>query len=177
MNPLYIVHYCHPDCTPLQSITRLPEAEAYALARALAKKSQDTAFGRMADFVHYYPLRIRTEQWLYGHFLALGGEPVTSHPLYFVLQGSDYLDAWFGRGGATRLSLYDIDARHISFTLGDSMSKMDKPERQDPLSKGELLARVDAAGGADAFLASLKPTYNYVEAQLWDDRYVKGQTE
>ncbi len=176
MQDLYIVNYRNPSCAPLQSITRLPEAEAFALAKMLSANHQGTAFGRFADFVHYYPKRIRTERWLYEHFLALGGEPATEHPLYFVLQGSEYLNGWFDNGSVTKLPLAAIDAKHVSFTLGDSMSKMDKPERRDPFLKDSLFERIGHSGGVDRFLREIKAQYNYVEVQLWQDAYCAEYT-
>lgn len=53
---LYIVNYCHPDCRPLENIMRLPEAEAFQLARQLAQAHPDTtAFYRFADFHNTTP--------------------------------------------------------------------------------------------------------------------------
>lgn len=34
---LILINYCHPDCTPLKNIMRLPEAEAFALAHELVE--------------------------------------------------------------------------------------------------------------------------------------------
>ncbi len=177
MHDLYIVHYCHPGCTPFSSITRLPEAEAYAAAELLARQNEGRAFSRFADFSNYYPLRIRTEEWLYDHFLALGGEPETNHPLYFTLADSDFLRDWFGGGERiTALPLTSIDARHISFTYGDSCARMDSPERRDPITKQTLLAEAAAhSGGPEAFLAEVQQRYRYIEAQLWNDSYTAGK--
>lgn len=168
---LYIVNYCNPFCSPMYSITRLPEGEAYAKARELAV-NEGTSFGRFADFHNYYPRRIKTEKWLYDHFIGLGGEPATDHPLYFVLQGSDYLSDWFEKGTVTRLSLNNISTKHISFTFGDSMAKMDKPERQDPFTKETLYGLIEAHDGSvEGFMNDIIKKCHYIEAQLWDDRY------
>lgn len=172
MQALYIIHYCHPSCTPLQSITRLPEQEAYEKAKALSDQNKGDAFGRFADFHNYYPKRIRTEKWLYHHFVAIGGKPETEHPLYFVLQGSDYLESWFANGKATALPLFSISSEHISFTFGDSMAKMDKPERKDPFTKEELYRLIENNNGdISQFLDGIRQQYTYIEAQLWNDIY------
>ncbi|MBP7401063.1 MAG: hypothetical protein KBA30_00440 [Clostridia bacterium] len=174
MRNLYIVNYCHANCSPLQSITRLPESLAFAKANDLSSDNQGTAFGRFADFRNYYPKRIRPEKWLYDRFVAMGGKPATRHPLYFVLHGSGYLDEWFGSGIATRLPLEGIDSDHISFTLGDSMSKMDKPERKDPFRKEELFRMIEGHGGdVENLLAAIRESYTYIEAQLWNDLYLQ----
>lgn len=172
MKGLYILNYCSPDCDPFRSITRLSEHEAYAKAKELAESFQGTAFGRFADFENYYPKRIRTEKWLYESFLEMGGRPQTQHPLYFVLQGSEYLDGWFGKGTITRLNLSKIDEGHVSFTFGDSMAKMDKPERRPPFLKSALERKIGECGGVDQLLESVKERYTYIEAQLWSDEYI-----
>lgn len=74
-----------------------------------------------------------------------------THPLSFVLEGSDYLRQWFAGSIETRLLLRDIDAAHVSFTIGDSGGEFQR--------NGQV-ALLDAAGK------------HYVEAQLWSDRYI-----
>ena len=39
MDTLFIANYCHKDCSPFQSITRLPENEAYAKAMDFIKSN------------------------------------------------------------------------------------------------------------------------------------------
>lgn len=173
MNELYLVQYCHPRCLPLRSITRLSEAEACAMAQKLSSQNSGTAFGRFADFQNYYPKRLRTEKWLYDWFIKLGGEPATEHPLYFVVNGSDYLDDWFDKGRIIKLPLGRIRSEHVSFTFGDSMARMDSPERKDPFTKETLQHLMEAQpGGMDSFFRDIEKQYAYIEAQLWDDSYL-----
>ena len=42
IDDLYIVNYCHPSCTPLLNIMRLPKDEAFALAYKMAGQNKDT---------------------------------------------------------------------------------------------------------------------------------------
>jgi hypothetical protein len=172
LHGLTIVNYCHPHCQPFQSITRLPEKEAFEKAGELSAHHTGNAFGRFADFVNYYPRRISAEKWLYEQFVSLGGKPETEHPLYFVLQGSEYLHQWFDSGATYTLSLDQIRREHISFTFGNSAAKMDKPERKPPFLKNELYALVEEYGSADAFLDSIREVYTYIEVQLWSDTYI-----
>lgn len=162
-----LVNYSHVDCAPLKNIMRLPEKEAYALAAELAAAHPDTtAFGRFADFHNYYPRRLETDKRLYAAFVELGGKPTETHPLSFVLGGSDYLDGWFGHGIVTRIPLNSVPPEHISFTLGDSM----RPGGFTMLTL-DMLEKEMAAhpGGAEACLAELQEKYHYIEVQLWDD--------
>ena len=120
MEQLEIIHYCHPNCTPLKNIMRLPRKEAFELARKMADRNPETtAFYRFADFDNYYELRMGQDKYLYELFQSLGGEPKEEHPLSFVLGGSDYLNEWFGKGQVIKLCLKDISPKDISFTLGD----------------------------------------------------------
>ncbi|WP_461246404.1 hypothetical protein [Treponema sp. R6D11] len=169
MEEINIVHYCHSLCMPLQSITELPETEAYKLADKLATNNA-TAFCRFKDFRNYYPRRIETEKWLYNWFLKLGGKPKTEHPLYFVLEKSDYLNEWFDKGKIIKIPLSKIEAEHISFTLGDSCANFDKNNRQDPFLKDKLYKMIEEnKGNVNELLEMINQKYNYhyIECQLW----------
>ncbi|MGN1249642.1 MAG: hypothetical protein ACI4XW_06140 [Candidatus Spyradocola sp.] len=170
---LALVNYCHPDCVPLRNIMRLPKDEAFLLARSLAEAHPDTtAFYRFADFENYYTLRIRQDAYLRARFIEAGGRPEVSHPLSFVLEGSDYLRQWFAGGIETRLLLRDIDAVHVSFTIGDSGAEFQRNGCAELLTVDMLRARLQEQGNLKALLDAAGK--HYVEAQLWSDRYIFG---
>ena len=170
---LILVNYCHPDCVPLKNIMRLPKEEAFEMAKKMAMSHPETsAFYRFADFENYYDLRLRQDEFLYSRFVELGGEPEENHPLSFVIEGSEYLQEWFGNGIQTKVCLRDVDSRHVSFTLGDSGAMFQKNGFVELLTLGDLKNRLDAFdGNFDDFL---KVTgCHYVEVQLWSDKYCK----
>ena len=175
VNQLYIVNYCHNNCEPLKNIMRLPKEEAFALATKLAEENKGrTAFWRFADFAVYYPERLATDNLLYERFVALGGKPLEAHPLSFVLQGSEYLDAWFDNGIVTKMPLSKIASEHISFTLGDSMSSLKRNGDIQMLSKEELVKMVLAYPGTlEEFLLEIGEKHGYIEVQLWSDEYCR----
>jgi len=155
------------------NIMRLPEAEAFRLAARFAKKHPDTtAFGRFADFDNYYSLRKRQDEFLFKHFLELGGKPEETHPLSFVVEGSDYLREWFGNGVETRLPLSDVASEHISFTVGDSGSTMERQGFVEVLTKEQFFRQLERYGG-DLQALLQAAGRGYVEAQLWCDKYLK----
>lgn len=169
---LVLVNYSHPDCKPLLNIMRLPKEDAFRLANELARDHPDgAAFGRFADFENYYALRQRQDEYLHARFIELGGEPQEEHPLSFVVEGSDYLCDWFEGGVMTVLPLRDVEPRHISFTIGDSGALFQRGKQPTLLTAEDFHRIYDEQGG---YLELLKQAgCHYVEAQLWDDRYVK----
>lgn len=171
IDDLQIVNYCHPDCTPLQNIMRLPKAQAFALARQMAERNKNTtAFYRFADFENYYPARLKTDELLYAHFKELGGKPLQNHPLSFVLQGSDYLNDWFDCGTVTKISLNRIPADSVSFTYGDSITALKKHGDFTMLTKKKLLKAIaEYDGTLEEFLSYIKKQYRYIEVQIWND--------
>lgn len=178
MESLYITNYSDKRCSPLNSITRLSTDDAYRKAKELSQHAQlsFTSFSRFCEnhFAGYYNKRLRTEQWLYDSFMSLGGKPRNTHPLYFVLGDSTYLYNWYEDGVKTRLLLCDIDSEVVSFTFGDSMSKMDSHDRMFPFNKQSLFDFIhETTSDIFAFLSELDRNNRYIEVQLWDDAYVK----
>lgn len=174
---LTLINYCHPDCTPLLNIMRLPKQEAFRLAKELAAAHPETtAFYRFGDFDNYYALREAQDKYLYSKFIELGGVPKEEHPLSFVIEGSEYLKEWFGNGIETRLPLKDIVSCHISFTIGDSGAEYDRNGSVDLLTLEELRRRMDEYGGDfEAFLSATGR--HYIEVQLWSDEYLENKGE
>ena len=166
--------------TFLAAEKQIPELEAAAIcgtvrskdkAEKLAKENPDTtAFYRFADFLNYYPLRLKTDQYLYDNFFRLGGKPKEKHPLSFVLQGCDYLEHWFGNGMTYKIKLSEISSDSVSFSLGDSCAQYEKTGEIRQLTKEQLLAQIkDFNGNIENFVKNTAKPYSYIEAQLWDD--------
>ena len=178
LDDLRLVNYCHPDCVPLRNIMRLPREQAFALAHEMAERNPDTtAFYRFADFANYYPRRLQTDALLHARFIELGGRPVQEHPLSFVLQGSDYLDGWFGHGTVTTVPLSRVPAEAVSFTYGDSMASLERYGKLILLTKGMLLEAIEAFDGTpEDFLADIAGRCRYIEAQVWDDACLNLKT-
>lgn len=171
LDELQIVNYCHPNCKPLQNIMRLPKDKAFALAYEMsAQNKATTAFYRFADFENYYSERLKTDALLHHRFIQLGGKPVEEHPLSFVLQGSEYLHAWFDRGIVTSIPLNRVPSDYISFTYGDSQSTLKRYGDFTLLTKEKLFrAFTDYGGTLEAFLNDISNRYRYIEVQVWND--------
>lgn len=174
---LTLVHYCHPNCEPFLNIMRLSKEEAFLLAEKLAKENPDTtAFYRFADFSNYYPRRMKTDEFLFDNFSRLGGKPKEKHPLFFVLQGCDYLDNWFGNGVSYKINVNEIPPDSVSFSLGDSCAQYERTGRIQQFTLEQLLKQMkDFDGGTEEFMGYVSEHYTYIEAQLWDDAVVKNK--
>lgn len=132
---------------------------------------ETTAFYRFADFENYYSLRKKQDEYLYSRFIELGGMPEEKHPLSFVVEGSDYLFDWFGKGIESRLRLRDILPCHISFTIGDSGAEYKKCGSVILLTMEDIKEQLMKYG--NNFDAFMKATgRHYIEAQLWTDKYI-----
>lgn len=168
---LYIVNYCHNNCIPLKNIMRLPKEQAFALAYEMAEKNRETtAFYRFADFDNYYRERLKTDNLLFTEYKNMGGKPKYEHPLSFVLQGSEYLHEWFGKGIITQIPLNQISDECISFTYGDSMSILKRDGKFTMLTKAMLFELLDKYNGAiEDFIEEVHKNYGYVEVQVWDN--------
>ena len=187
IDDLSIVHYCHPNCKPFMNICRLPKDEAFSLAYKMAADNHgEEAFWRLKDFENYYPRRINTDEYLYDLFVSLGGKPKEKHPLSFVLQGSSFLDKWFGNGSVHKIKLADIPSEYISFTLGDSMSVFRKDGERTLERHGELTMHTKEtlqsvlagySGLIYDFMNEITDKYKYIEVQLWNDDYTKARKQ
>jgi len=190
IDALYIVHFCHPSCKPFQNICRLPKEEAFAHAYKMAAEivavdPEGDSHYRFAEgakgFESYYPRRMMTDEYLYHSFISLGGKPREKHPLFFVLQGSEWLHNWFGNGLAFRIKLNSIPSEYISFTMGDSGALTKKAgvmvqEIQGGsvaiYTKEMLLNSIQQYNGTiDNYMAYVAEQYRYIEVQLWNDDY------
>ena len=158
---------------PLRNICRLPKEEAFSFAYQMEKDNPETtAFYRFADFENYYPRRMKQDEYLYNLFVSLGGTPKEKHPLSFVLQGSDYLENWFGNGLVSRIKLQDIPSEFISFTFGDSMASFEKNGECIMYTKEMLQKEINRySGTTDDYIKEIAAKYYYIEAQLWNDQY------
>ncbi|MBQ6950893.1 MAG: hypothetical protein IJN44_05305 [Clostridia bacterium] len=166
---IFLTYYYYPDTEPLKNIMRLPREEAFALARQLADSHPETtAFYRFADFENYYPGRMKTDALMYERFCLLGGKPRDRHPLSFVLEESDYLHEWFGRGKAIHIPLEQVDGEIVSFTLGDSMSTLTREGDFTLLTLPMLMEEVGKyPDGIKGYLQEARKKYHYIEVQVW----------
>lgn len=165
---LILTHYYTGENRLLRSITSLGRGESFRIARGIHDRNAGSSTRRFGDdYTGYYEHRLRTEKWLREEIARLGLEPLSPCPLYFVLGESSMLSQWFGGGSAVSVPLSALSPSVVSFTYGDSMSRLGKPEMRPAFTVGELMEKLDAAGGLEAFLDEIREVYTYIEAQVW----------
>ena len=166
---LQLVNYCYPGCIPLLNIMRLPKDQAFDLAAKMAEEHPETtAFYRFGDFINYYELRKKQEAFMYERFIEKGGRPRVTHPLSFVMEGSEYLKEWFGNGQETRIALKDTDPAAVSFTVGDSGADYQRAGSVELLTWDEMkdLWRTYGQSVSRILFDQHK---QYIEVQLWTE--------
>lgn len=125
IDDLWLTSYRENGGDPLNNIMRLPKNEAENFAKHLSSvtTSQNDRYGRY--FERYYEKRQKTEECLYSQFIKQGGRPQTTHPIYFVLCGSQSLASFYGQQEHVSIKLKDIPSDYLSFTPRDSMHLKD----------------------------------------------------
>lgn len=86
------------------------------------------------------------------------------------MQGSEYLDNWFGNGAVVKIKLNDIPSEYISFTYGDSCAKLENTGETTIVTNEKLLSQISSFDGTlEDFMSYIAKEYTYVEVQLWND--------
>ena len=175
MNNIYLVNHRPKNCEPLMSITRLPEKEAFELAKKLYEENPCDAYKRFSSaFEFYYPERMAAEKWLYEKFIEICGKPQTMHPIYFYVHGWDMVQKFWGDNETIKIPLNEIDKCDISFTVGDSCGEIKKHGTIEIFLKDELLKHISSCDNdVEKYIESIKHRIGYgmVEAQIWNDKY------
>ena len=165
--PTHIIHYSRGE--PFLSITSVPSDE---LKHLIGKLNETNAWGlsRFSD-PHYLSQRIQTESQVRDAFIAKGGKPYLTQPIYFFL-GNNVRFEEHKQNKAYKIELQKIPAKAISFTYGDSMLAFNEVNRklsgikyQNPLcAKVYLQEELESV-----FLSPHFPQNDplAIEAQLW----------
>lgn len=156
------------------SITEYNPQQQFSIAKELAK-CNGRALRRFDKFEEYIHRRIKTEEWLHKMVLKMNGSPNIRNPIYFVLGEHDELRHDFGPNSSyIQLDTDLILSCHISFTIGDSMSVLfsEAPKKIYTINQINFLVNNNAF--VNSQFQYIKPSHRYIEAQLWDKRYLQG---
>ncbi|MDR1692244.1 MAG: hypothetical protein LBR72_02710, partial [Oscillospiraceae bacterium] len=107
-------HYHEKGQPPFRTLTSLPFEDAKAIL--CAGMTEKTAF----DADHFLTLRYERDKTLRELFLAIGGKPVRTAPVYFTLGENEGLKTWFDEPACVKIPFSQFDPDTVSFTYGDS---------------------------------------------------------
>jgi hypothetical protein len=181
----YLTHFYRKGSPPFRSLSALPDNEALHLMRELYVEGS-IMWERFKDPDQYFRARRETERWLREAFVAKGGRPQESYPIYMILGSSRWADrvgdpATLAVTTELRVPLAIFAENDLSFTYPDSMISAwfgrDKPaEYYQPEYHGhvftlaEIRAIVECKGLPEEGWQTAMPAHlaHYIEAQVWN---------
>jgi hypothetical protein len=181
----YLIHAYRRGTEPFQSLSALSDVEALQKMKDLYVDGA-IFWERFQDPAQYLQARRQVEQWLRREFIAKGGKPQASYPIYMILGRSKWIQTMLD--ATTLATTLEIQVPlsifrecDLSFTYPDSMvsAMLDKeknPEYYLPEYHGkvftlsEIRSIVEANGLPGHKWGTSLPSYlaNYIEAQIWN---------
>lgn len=86
----YLIHFYKSGTEPFRSLSALPDREAIQIMQDLYVEGA-VFWERFEDPNQYLRTRRQIEQWLRQEFIAKGGAPQETYPIYMILGRSKWL--------------------------------------------------------------------------------------
>ena len=181
----YLIHFYRSGAEPFRSLSALSDREAVQIMQDLYVEGA-IFWERFKDPSQYLRTRRQIEQWLHQEFIAKGGAPQESYPIYMVLGRSKWLLT--AADAATLATTEEIQVPlslfrecDVSFTYPDSMvsalvANQKESEYYLPDYYGKLFTLtevrsiVESKGLPGEKWGTNLPSFfaNYIEAQIWN---------
>ena len=181
----YLIHFYRSGTEPFQSLSALSDRDAMQIMQDLYVEGA-IFWERFKDPGQYLRTRRQIEQWLRQEFIAKGGAPQESYPIYMVLGRSKWL--LNAADAATLATTVEIQVPlslfrecDVSFTYPDSMvsvlmANQKESEYYLPDYYGKLFTLpevrsiVESKGLPGEKWGTNLPSFlaNYIEAQVWN---------
>jgi hypothetical protein len=181
----YLIHAYKIGTEPFRTLSALPDEKALGIMRELYMEGS-IFWERFEDPARYLQLRRQVEDWLRSEFIAKGGKPRSSFPIYMMLGRSTWIQTMLDT--ATLATTVEIEVPlclfnewDVSFTYPDSMvsfieSYQKNEESYLPEYHGkvftlcEIRSIVEANGlpGERWGMKLSSDLPNYIEAQVWN---------
>ena len=181
----YLTYHYRRGTEPFSSLSALPDMDAVQRMKDLYVEGS-VMWERFKDPHQYLQNRRQTEQWLHKEFIAKGGDPQETYPIYMMLGRSKWADRM--ADAATLATTVEMEIPlsifrecDVSFTYPDSMIShwfgRDKPiEYYQPDYHGkvftlsEILSIVEIKGLPEEGWETNTPASlpHYIEAQVWN---------
>jgi hypothetical protein len=181
----FLSHFYRRGTRPFRSLTALPEAQAISIMKSLYIEGS-VVWERFEDPAGYLAFRKQVEHNIRKEFIAKGGRPKDSCPIYLVVGKpkwfSDVADpASLATTEEIEVPLKLLDPSQLSFTYPDSMVSAAIAEEKDPevyepnyhgkvFTLDEIVEIVAQKGMPDEGWLTSAPKHlaHYIEAQYWD---------
>jgi hypothetical protein len=183
----HLIHFYRRGTEPFQSLSALPDSEAMQVMADFYVE-EAIIWERFKDPTQYLRARRQVEQWLYKEFVAKGGDPQESYPIYMVLGRSRWLlrmadAATLATTAEIQVPLSIFRECDVSFTYPDSMvswllEKQKPPKYYLPDYHGKLFTLseirsiIESNGLPGEGWGTNLPDHlaNYIEAQVWNHK-------
>jgi len=118
MNDVFLYHYFERDFGPFMSLAALPmeEAKQILIAQRNAGKPGNP------DIESFLQNRYHRDRQLRDVFIAHGGRPQRSAPIYAMLGPHDQWASAYDHPAVVKIPLQEMDPLTVSFTYGDSFA-------------------------------------------------------
>ncbi len=181
----YLIHFYKNGTEPFQSLSALPDSDAIQIMQDLYVKGA-VFWQRFQEPKQYLQARRQIEQWLFEAFIAKGGAPQQSYPIYMILGRSRWLltaadAATLATTAEIQVPLALFQECDISFTYPDSMVSFMVAGQKDAeyyladyhgklFTLSEILSIVESNGLPGEKWGTNLPGHlaNYIEAQVWN---------
>ena len=180
----HLYHYYEKTCEPFRTITSLPFDEAAEALREWRENNPKSATPANIDW--FLNRRYEMEKTVRDKFIAIGGKPVRTAPVYFTLSANKGMMTWYNNPAHIKISISEFDLDTVSFTYGDTF-----PVFNSNLNTGEecwgqvykydgILKLIDKYGYPEdpeydmknRIFPEEKPInryLKYIEAHVWSD--------
>jgi GNAT superfamily N-acetyltransferase len=106
----HLYHYYDKSTPPFRTLTSLPFEEAKRI------------MGEDSWVDNFLNQRYGRDTTLRESFIAIGGKPIRTAPVYFTLGANEGMKTWFEYPDWIRIRVADFDLDTVSFTYGDSFA-------------------------------------------------------
>lgn len=115
---LYLYHYYERDFGPFSPLTALP----FDAAKKVLLEQKATGKFRNPDIDGFLQKRYERDKKLYNLFIAHGGKPVRTAPIYMMLGEHKQWESAYENPAVIKIPLEEFDPLTVSFTYGDSFA-------------------------------------------------------
>jgi GNAT superfamily N-acetyltransferase len=178
----YLYHYFERRYGPFRPLTALPMEEARQI---LMERRSAGHFGN-PDVEGFLHKRYERDKKLRDCFIAHGGKPVRTSPVYMMLGEHKQWESAYDQPEAIKIPLDEFDPLTVSFTYGDSFAIFDptlsgEEEYWNKLYFVDEILAVISRHGFPAYVAydfkrgiypkdkHINHYLKYVEAHIWSD--------